>query len=90
MFHLLSPLSDAGVFSFLMFRVWGHISMRVPDEEDAYLTVPWPALWTQVTASNLIKVTTDGQVCSVPVYSITLHSLSFSAGVVHRIDEGRQ
>lgn len=41
-----------------------HLSLRVPDEPDAYLLIQWGLFFDEVTADNLVKVGFDGQVRS--------------------------
>ena len=39
--------------------IYNHITLRVPGEE-AFLINPFGLLWSEVTASNLIKIDPDG------------------------------
>ena len=46
--------------------IYNHITLRVPDEE-AFLINPYGLLWSEVTASNLIKIDSDGnKLCGSP------------------------
>ena len=40
--------------------IYNHISVRVPGEPDAFLINPYGLLWSEVTASNLVKIDIDG------------------------------
>ena len=46
--------------------IYNHITVRVPGEE-AFLINPYGLLWSEVTASNLIKIDSDGnKLCASP------------------------
>ncbi len=47
-----------------------HISARVPGPEEHFLLNPYGLLYTQITASNLVKVDLDGNIVSDTEYSI--------------------
>ena len=56
-----------------------HLSARVPGDEDAFLLNPWGLLFEQVTASNLVKVDTEGNLLGENRYGVnaagfTIHS----------------
>ncbi len=40
--------------------IYNHITVKVPDEEDAFLINPYGLLWSEVTASNLVKIDIEG------------------------------
>ena len=40
--------------------IYNHISVKVPDEEDAFLINPFGLLYSEVCASNLVKIDIDG------------------------------
>ncbi|MCF2972520.1 class II aldolase/adducin family protein [Synechococcus sp. Nb3U1] len=42
--------------------VYTHISVRLPGPEDHFLINPFGLLFEEVTASNLVKIDTDGQI----------------------------
>ena len=58
--------------------VWNHITARVPDNPDHFLINPMGIRWDEITASNLIKVDTDGNVVEgegiVPIAGYVIHS----------------
>lgn len=46
--------------------IYNHITLRVPGEE-AFLINPFGLLWSEVTASNLVKIDSDGnKLCGSP------------------------
>jgi ribulose-5-phosphate 4-epimerase/fuculose-1-phosphate aldolase len=46
--------------------IYNHITVRVPGEE-AFLINPYGLLWSEVTASNLVKIDSEGnKLCSSP------------------------
>jgi ribulose-5-phosphate 4-epimerase/fuculose-1-phosphate aldolase len=47
-----------------------HISARVPGPEEHFLLNPYGLLYTQITASNLVKVDLDGSIVQDTEYSI--------------------
>lgn len=40
--------------------IYNHISLRVPDEPDAFLINPFGLMYEEVTASNLVKIDIEG------------------------------
>jgi len=59
--------------------IFTHLSVRVPGEEDHFLINPFGHLFCEVTASNLVKVDTEGNVVLDNGYDInaagfTIHS----------------
>lgn len=42
--------------------IYNHITLRVPGEENAFLINPFGLHYSEVTASNLVKIDIDGQV----------------------------
>jgi len=60
--------------------VYNHISVKVPDEEGAFLINPYGLLYSEVTASNLVKIDIDGNTLGDATYPVnkagfTQHSL---------------
>ena len=45
-----------------------HISARVPGREEHFLVNPYGLLFSQVTASNLVKVDLDGRIVEESAY----------------------
>lgn len=67
--------------------IYNHITYRVPDGqggwEDAFLINPYGLLWNEVTASNLVKIDSDGnKLCSSP-YPVNLAGFT-QHSVFHR------
>lgn len=50
--------------------IYNHISLRVPGEEDAFLINPFGLLYTEVTASNLVKIDIDGNKLAESPYPV--------------------
>ena len=51
--------------------IYNHITLRVPGEE-SFLINPFGLLWSEVTASNLVKIDSDGnKLCGSP-YPVNL------------------
>lgn len=42
--------------------IYGHISIRLPEEPDCYLINPFGLLFNEITPNNLLKVRVDGQI----------------------------
>ena len=72
--------------------IYNHITLRVPDE-DAFLINPFGLLWSEVTASNLVKIDSEGnKLCDSPypvnLAGFTQHSvfhknLPYAHAIVH-------
>ncbi len=41
--------------------IYNHISLRVPGEENAFLLNPYGMLFSEITASSLVKIDTEGR-----------------------------
>lgn len=52
--------------------IYNHITLRLPDEEDAFLINPFGLLWSEVAASNLIKVDSQGTKLSDSPHPVNL------------------
>ena len=50
--------------------VYNHISVRVPDEEGAFLINPYGLLYSEVCASNLVKIDIDGNTLDGSPYPV--------------------
>ncbi|ATI81766.1 class II aldolase/adducin family protein [Sphingobium yanoikuyae] len=50
--------------------IYNHITLRVPDEENAFLINPFGLLYSEVTASNLVKIDIDGHVLDGSPYPV--------------------
>ncbi|WP_126173854.1 class II aldolase/adducin family protein [Altericroceibacterium xinjiangense] len=73
--------------------IYNHITLRVPEEKDAFLINPFGLLWSEVTASNLIKIDSEGNKLDGSAYPVnkagfTQHScfhrnLDWAHAIVH-------
>lgn len=64
--------------------IWTHISARVPGHHDQFLINPHGVLFRDVTASNLVKIDTEGRVLEDTPHSVneagfTIHSAIHAA-----------
>ena len=60
-----------------------HISVRVPDEKDAFLINPYGMMYEEVTASCLIKVDHDGKILSSPDFGALGYGVNQAGYVIH-------
>lgn len=59
--------------------IYTHITARVPDEDGRFLINPYGLRWEEITASNLVKIDTDGNKVSDSPHNVnpagfTIHS----------------
>lgn len=50
--------------------IYNHITLRVPGEDSAFLINPFGLLYSEVTASNLVKIDIDGHVLDGSTYPV--------------------
>lgn len=50
--------------------IYNHISVRVPDEDNAFLINPFGLLYSEVCASNLVKIDIDGNTLDGSSYPV--------------------
>ena len=50
--------------------IYNHITLRVPDEDGAFLINPFGLLYSEVTASNLVKIDIDGHILDGSAYPV--------------------
>jgi ribulose-5-phosphate 4-epimerase/fuculose-1-phosphate aldolase len=50
--------------------IYNHISVRVPDEDNAFLINPFGLLYSEVCASNLVKIDIDGNTLDGSTYPV--------------------
>jgi len=62
--------------------IYNHITLRVPGE-DAFLINPFGLLWSEVTASNLIKIDSDGNKLCGSDYPVNMAGFT-QHGLFHR------
>jgi ribulose-5-phosphate 4-epimerase/fuculose-1-phosphate aldolase len=60
-----------------------HISVRVPDEEDAFLINPYGMMYEEITASCLIKVDHAGNILSKPDFGPLNYGINKAGYVIH-------
>ncbi|MGO4304481.1 class II aldolase/adducin family protein [Cupriavidus sp. RAF12] len=60
-----------------------HISVRVPDEEDAFLINAYGMMYEEITASSLIKVDHDGKILSKPDFGALNYGINKAGYVIH-------
>jgi ribulose-5-phosphate 4-epimerase/fuculose-1-phosphate aldolase len=67
--------------------IYNHISLRVPGEEGHYLINPFGLHYSEVTASNLVKIDLDGRIVDHSDWPINPAGFTFH-GAIHRQVEG--
>lgn len=60
-----------------------HISMRVPDQEGAFLINPYGMMYEEITASCLIKVDIEGNILSKPDFGALDYGVNRAGYVIH-------
>lgn len=60
-----------------------HISVRVPDEENAFLINAYGMMYEEITASSLIKVDHDGNILSKPDFGALNYGINKAGYVIH-------
>lgn len=60
-----------------------HISVRVPDEDNAFLINPYGMMYEEITASCLIKVDHDGNILSKPDFGALNYGINKAGYVIH-------
>lgn len=60
-----------------------HISMRVPDESDAFLINAYGLLYEEITASSLIKIDHEGNVLAQPDFGDLKYGVNRAGFVIH-------
>ena len=60
-----------------------HISVRVPDEENAFLINAYGMMYEEITASSLIKVDHDGKILAKPDFGALNYGINKAGYVIH-------
>jgi ribulose-5-phosphate 4-epimerase/fuculose-1-phosphate aldolase len=60
-----------------------HISMRVPDEEGAFLINAYGMMYEEITASSLIKIDVEGNILSKPDFGELDYGINRAGYVIH-------
>lgn len=61
--------------------IYNHISLRVPDEPEHYLINPFGLHYTEVCASNLVKVDHQGRIVGASDWPINPAGATFHSGI---------
>ena len=61
--------------------IWNHITARVPDAPNMILVFELGCRYDEVTASNLVKMTLDGQAVDAPAQSLNLAAYVIHGGL---------
>jgi ribulose-5-phosphate 4-epimerase/fuculose-1-phosphate aldolase len=67
--------------------IYNHISYRVPGQDNAYLLNPFGLRYSEVNASNLVKVDLKGNIVGPSRYIVNLGGFHFHAPIHQRVDE---
>lgn len=68
--------------------IYNHISLRVPDQENAFLFNPFGLHYNEVTASNLIKVDINGELLSPSDWPINPAGFTFHGDIHAKVPNG--
>ena len=60
-----------------------HISMRVPDQEGAFLINAYGMMYEEITASSLIKIDVEGNILSKPDFGELNYGINKAGYVIH-------
>jgi ribulose-5-phosphate 4-epimerase/fuculose-1-phosphate aldolase len=60
-----------------------HVSMRVPDEADAFLINPYGMLYEEITASSLVKINHHGDILAKPDFGDLNYGINRAGFVIH-------
>ncbi len=60
-----------------------HISLRVPEEDDAFLINPYGMLYEEITASSLIKIDVDGNILAKPDFGGLDYGVNKAGYIIH-------
>ncbi|RAI02205.1 class II aldolase [Acuticoccus sediminis] len=61
--------------------IYNHISLRVPGEAGAFLINPYGMLFSQITASSLVKIDTNGRKLSESAYEVNVAAFVIHAAI---------
>jgi ribulose-5-phosphate 4-epimerase/fuculose-1-phosphate aldolase len=60
-----------------------HISLRVPEQDNAFLINPYGMLYEEITASSLIKIDVDGNILAKPDFGELDYGINRAGYVIH-------
>ena len=63
--------------------IYGHLTVRVPGPERHFLINPYGLRYGEVTASNLVKITLDGEIVSESAWSVNAAGYAIH-GAIHK------
>ncbi|MDT7838402.1 class II aldolase/adducin family protein [Aquabacterium sp. OR-4] len=67
--------------------IYNHLSLRVPGEPDAFLINPFGLHYSEVTASNLVKVDVQGQILGHSDWPINPAGFTFHGAIHERVPD---
>ncbi|MBT00823.1 MAG: class II aldolase [Oceanospirillaceae bacterium] len=68
--------------------IYNHISLRVPDQPDCFLINPFGLHYSEVTASNLVKVDVQGNIVGHSDWPINPAGFTFHGAIHDKVDQG--
>lgn len=68
--------------------IYNHISLRVPDQPDCFLINPFGLHYSEVTASNLVKVDIKGNIIGHSDWPINPAGFTFHSAIHDRVPNG--
>ncbi len=68
--------------------IYNHISLRVPGEEGHFLINPFGLHYSEVRASNLVKVDTEGRILGESAWPINPAGFTFHSAIHARVPDG--
>ncbi|WP_027855425.1 class II aldolase/adducin family protein [Marinobacterium litorale] len=68
--------------------IYNHISLRVPDQPDCFLINPFGLHYSEVTASNLVKVDVQGNIVGHSDWPINPAGFTFHGAIHDKVDHG--
>ena len=78
------------IFAYLKWdeAIYNHISLRIPGEDEHFLINPFGLHYTEVTASNLVKVDIDGNIIGHSDWPINPAGFTFHGEIHKRVPGG--
>lgn len=67
--------------------IYNHLSLRVPGEDDAFLINPFGLHYSEVTASNLLKVDVRGNILGLSDWPINPAGFTFHGAIHQRVPD---
>lgn len=78
------------IFAYLKWdeAIYNHISLRVPGEDDHFLINPFGLHYSEVCASNLVKVDLEGKIIGHSDWPINPAGFTFHSAIHQRVENG--